>query len=118
MSLANKVVLITGASQGIGACLARAVHARGASCVLVARSSDKLQALCDELAGERVVAVTADVTMFVLRIAVSQYDKAQHYFQSIRLGSLFSVSLLSAVAPITSARWPLQLPRLGASTCG
>lgn len=64
MSLPNKVVLITGASQGIGACLARAVHTRGASCVLVARSSDKLQSLCAEL-GERVVTVTADVTMFV-----------------------------------------------------
>lgn len=119
MSLTNKVILITGASQGIGACLARTVHARGASCVLVARSSDKLQALCAELAGERVVAVTADVTMFVSQISVSQSDEAQHYF-SINSSSfsLFFSYILPTVASTTSARSPQPLPRLGESTCG
>lgn len=49
--------MITGASRGIGAEVARAASARGAACVLVARSGDALAALADELPGpSRVVA--------------------------------------------------------------
>ena len=41
--------LITGASSGIGAAFARKVAARGRNVFLVARSEDKLIALCNEL---------------------------------------------------------------------
>jgi len=43
MNLAGKTVLITGASQGIGAATARAMAARGADVLLLARSEDKLR---------------------------------------------------------------------------
>ena len=44
------VTLITGASVGIGAALARKFTAHGHDCVLVARRTAKLEALADELA--------------------------------------------------------------------
>ena len=57
------VLLITGASSGIGAATARAASQQGYRLVLGARSEDKLQALADELGGEEAaIAVRCDVT--------------------------------------------------------
>lgn len=47
--LKGKTVLITGASYGIGECLARALATTGAHLLLVARTQDKLEALKREL---------------------------------------------------------------------
>lgn len=59
----GRVVLITGASSGIGAATARAAAAGGDRIVLAARSSERLERLADELGGpSRAVAVTCDVT--------------------------------------------------------
>jgi NADP-dependent 3-hydroxy acid dehydrogenase YdfG len=55
------VIVITGASGGIGAALAELVAQRGASVVLVARRAEALQAVA-ERCGEHALAVTADVT--------------------------------------------------------
>lgn len=51
MKLAGKTVLITGASQGLGAATARAMAARGAEVVLLARSEDKLRAVATTIEG-------------------------------------------------------------------
>lgn len=59
------VLLITGASSGIGAETARHAVASGRRVVLSARSTDKLEALAAELGGEaHAIAVPADVTDF------------------------------------------------------
>ena len=55
MKTQDKVVIITGASEGIGKALAEALSAQGAKLVLAARSEDKLQALAKNLPGSVVV---------------------------------------------------------------
>jgi len=59
----NRVMLITGASSGIGASTARHAAGEGYRLVLAARSQEKLQQLAEELGGaERAIAVRCDVT--------------------------------------------------------
>lgn len=55
LGLNGKKVLITGASQGIGAGLARALAAEGCDLYLVARSADKLSSLAAQLGSEHTV---------------------------------------------------------------
>ncbi len=57
----NTVVVITGASSGIGAAAAERLATAGASVALVARRADALEAV-RQRCGERAVAIVADVT--------------------------------------------------------
>jgi NADP-dependent 3-hydroxy acid dehydrogenase YdfG len=58
--LAGQVVVVTGASSGIGEATARLLHQAGAVPVLAARRTDRLAALSDELGGA--LAVPTDLT--------------------------------------------------------
>jgi NAD(P)-dependent dehydrogenase (short-subunit alcohol dehydrogenase family) len=60
----GQVALITGASSGVGAALAREFARQGAHTVLMARRAERVQQLAAELsdAGERSLAIAGDVT--------------------------------------------------------
>src|SRR5690349_18446208 len=58
--LEGHVVVVTGASSGLGVQLGRALAAAGATPVLAARRADRLEALAAEIAGADTV--TCDVT--------------------------------------------------------
>jgi NADP-dependent 3-hydroxy acid dehydrogenase YdfG len=58
----GKVIVITGASSGLGEAAARHLAAHGAKLVLGARRLDRLQALARELSLDDTVAVRTDVT--------------------------------------------------------
>lgn len=64
MDLRDKVVIITGASSGIGAEIARTLAAEGAAVVLAARTMSKLERVAAELAatGAATMALPTDVT--------------------------------------------------------
>jgi NADP-dependent 3-hydroxy acid dehydrogenase YdfG len=63
-NITGKVVVITGASSGLGEATARHLTERGATVVLGARRADRLKALVDEItrAGGTASAVATDVT--------------------------------------------------------
>jgi NADP-dependent 3-hydroxy acid dehydrogenase YdfG len=62
----GKVIVITGASSGLGEAAARLLSSQGATVVLAARRADRIEALTRELnsSGGRALAVATDVARF------------------------------------------------------
>jgi len=73
MNVQNKVVIITGASSGIGLATAKILSEKNANLALVARSKEKLEQLSKTLAGSK--AVPADMTKIdVIKKMVNQTE--------------------------------------------
>ncbi|UDF35290.1 UNVERIFIED_ORG: SDR family oxidoreductase [Shinella sp. XGS7] len=75
----NKVVIITGASSGLGEATARHLAARGAKLVLAARRTERLQALVQQIeaAGGEALAVATDVVDMAQVQALADQAKAR-----------------------------------------
>jgi NADP-dependent 3-hydroxy acid dehydrogenase YdfG len=89
----DPVFLITGASSGIGAATARQAAEAGYRLVLAARSTDRIDALADELgAAERAIAVTCDVTEWdqqeaLVRTALDRFGRVDVAFANAGFGA-------------------------------
>jgi NAD(P)-dependent dehydrogenase (short-subunit alcohol dehydrogenase family) len=68
----NMVVLVTGGASGIGAAVARRLHARGAELVLIDIDEPALNELASELGENKVLPVVADVRDFAAMRAAAQ----------------------------------------------
>ncbi|WP_376694127.1 SDR family oxidoreductase [Wenzhouxiangella sp. EGI_FJ10409] len=87
----DRVLLITGASSGIGAETARHAAKAGYRLALCARSKDKLDALVDELGADRAFATTCDVTDFedqkrMVEAVMDHYGRIDAVFANAGVG--------------------------------
>lgn len=92
----GKVIMITGASSGIGAACARRLAGQGARLVLAARRGDRLAALAAELGGD-VLWAAADVTRIeqLQALAASARERFGHIDVLINNAGIMPVSLLA-----------------------
>lgn len=81
-NIAGKVIVITGASSGMGEAAARHLAANGAKVVLAARRLDRIEAIASELKqqGKEATAVQVDVAKYedvenLIRVTVKAYGR-------------------------------------------
>lgn len=87
----SKIVLITGASSGIGRATAQELVKNGHKVALTARSEDKLNSLVSELGQDNAVAFSADATSFdaqkeVVEKTVAHYGRLDGAFANAGIG--------------------------------
>lgn len=91
--LTGRTALVTGATGGIGAAIARTFHQQGATVAVSGRQVDKLEALAKELGGdEKAIAVRCDVTSWddqqaLVQAALDRFGRMDSYFANAGFGA-------------------------------
>jgi NADP-dependent 3-hydroxy acid dehydrogenase YdfG len=105
----SPVILITGASSGIGAAVARLFCERGWRAVLAARRTDRLEALVQEIQarGGEALAVTTDVTAVgqlerLVKAALDRFGRIDVLFNNAGFGRLDWLEQLDLQADIAA----------------
>ncbi len=106
--LAGRIAVITGASRGIGAAVARRFAAEGARLVLVARTVGGLEELDDQIregGGERATLVPMDLREFdaIDRLGASLYERFGHL--DVLVGNAAVLGTLSPLGHIAPPDW-------------
>ncbi|MCK9995823.1 MAG: 3-oxoacyl-[acyl-carrier-protein] reductase [Candidatus Krumholzibacteria bacterium] len=100
--MSNGVVIVTGASRGIGEAIARELAAAGYRLALVARSAEKLQELAAELGADQdVLAFPGDISEFddVQRIVKEVHEKFGEIFGLVNNAGMTRDGLLMRMSP-------------------
>ncbi len=114
MDLEGAVVIVTGASSGIGAATARLVASRGARVVLAARRSERIEALAHELPDALAVLTDLRDPAQIVRLADATLDRFGRVdvlvnnagqglhvpVEQVRLDDLTAVTQLNFYAPL------------------
>lgn len=98
MDIQNKVVIITGASEGIGEATAKLFAAQGAKVVLAARSADKLNAVKDAITATEGTAIAIPTDMRDQTAVRSMVESAYSQFGQVDM--LINNAGQSVYAPI------------------
>ena len=104
MSVQGKTVMITGASRGIGEAAVRLFAEEGANVVLLARSSDAIEAIAAEI-GEQAVAVQCDVTNYQAVEAAAQTAKGTFGQVDILINNAGAVSPVARLSESDPESW-------------
>jgi NADP-dependent 3-hydroxy acid dehydrogenase YdfG len=109
-NIQNKVVLITGASSGIGEAAARLIAAKGARVVLGARRTERLEKLVNEIRAEggSASACALDVTDLNSMHAFVDFAKAQYGKVDVIINNA-GVMPLSPLASLKVNEWNQML---------
>ncbi len=105
--LHNKIVIVTGASSGIGRAVARLFAAEGAKVVLNARSEAPLAAVVQAIRAEggEAIAISGDVTEEATHVRLVEAARERFGGLDIAINNAGSVGAMRPVAEITAAEW-------------
>ncbi len=108
MALRDKIILVTGAGDGIGRVAAKHYAAHGATVILLGRTEAKLEAVYDEIeqaGGAKPAIVPLDLATLGEEQAAALAGQLDEEFGRLD-GLLHNASLLGERRTIASAKWP------------
>jgi NAD(P)-dependent dehydrogenase (short-subunit alcohol dehydrogenase family) len=108
MDMTGKVVLVTGASRGIGAATARAFADAGAKVALVARSAAEIEAMAADI-GDNAIALTCDVADYEQVETVVAETEAAFGPLDVLIGNAGLLDPISHIADADPAAWGLTI---------